>query len=59
LRRVKRPGLDADKERGREERRGGTGREDERHVARLTRMAGGGDACRGAREKTERRERGG
>ena len=40
----------------REERRGGTGCEDCRHVARLTRMAGDGDACRGAWRKTEEEE---
>jgi hypothetical protein len=49
-----RPG--ADKGVGEDDR--GTGREDGRHVARLTRMAGGGDACRGAREKTEKEREG-
>ena len=56
MRRVKRPGLDADKERGREERRGGTGREDERHVARLTRIDAGGRRVRAAPNRAGRRE---
>ena len=41
----------------REERRGGTGREDEWHVARLTRMDVGGRRVRAAPNRAERRER--
>ena len=49
-------GFDADKERAREGVKGGTARDDERHVARKPRMDAGDDARGARRGKTEKGE---